>query len=281
MKSDFTSHPSPNKFATETVPSPVMLVGRLFLDVTKTIKGLFELGIIALTTLATHSLNPKYSFWPALRAQVAKSGVRLFIWASILAAGLGAVVVGQMLGVFTDFGAQNYFGTILVSTVINEIGPMAMGILTVSVVGTATVIDLASARTTGALELTSANSRDQIYTIVVPRVIGFGFSILCLSIYFILMTLFFAYLIIFIENIALSPTAYINQVIEALSWESFILLANKSFCFGAIIGIVSCYEALVRPIRLAHLSVATIRTVMESVLLCALVDTLFIVYLLL
>ena len=281
MKSDFPEQETSKNLQSVEIDSPLALIGRASLDLARTFSGLIKLGIIALTTLITRSLEPNHLLWHGLRAQVAKSGVRLFLWATVLSAGLGAVVVGQMLGVFTDLGAHNYFGTILVSTVINEIGPMAMGILTVSVIGTATVIDLASARTTGALQLTEANSRDQIYSIVVPRVVGFGFSIFCLSIYFILMTLLFAYLIIFIENIALSPTAFINQVTEALSWESFILLAIKSFSFGGIIGIVSCYEALVRPIELAHLSAATIRTVMESVLLCASIDTLFIAYLLL
>lgn len=256
-------------------------LGRFTLDAINTIRGLLCLGVISLAALLRQIVFNRTSLWAPLRSQIARGGVRLLIWATFLAAGLGIVVVGQLIGAVTLVGSYASLGAILASTVIYELGPIAMSILVLSVTGTATVIDLGTARTTGRLLLGSENSQEAIEAIVIPRILGFVFSILCLTVYFVFLTLLFAYFVIFLQDIALKPTAFLHQITEALSVRSFVLIGMKSFCFGSVIGLMCCYEALVRPIELEHLSSATIRAVMGSIILCAFLDILFIAYLLL
>ncbi len=256
-------------------------LGRFTLDAVETAFGLLKLGVITLTAFLRHASSPSTPLWAPLRSQIARSGVRLLTWATFLAAGLGIVVVGQVFGVVTLVGSNASFGAILASTVIYELGPIAMSILVLSVNGTATVIDLATARTTGQITFNDRQTRAAVEGIVIPKVLGFVFSIFCLTVYFVTLTLVFAYFVIFLQNVALSPTAFIHQITEALSVRSFVLIGMKSLCFGSIIGLVACYEALVRPIELEHLSSATIRAVVGSIVLCAIIDILFIGYLLL
>ena len=56
-----------------------------------------------------------------------------------------------------------------------------------------------------------------------------------------------------------------------------VLLALKTFSFGVVIAIVTCYYGLAQPLRLEHVSRATVRAVTQSVIVCVLVDALFIV----
>lgn len=256
-------------------------LGRFSIGITATISGSFALSLITLTSLLTRPDDKQAPLWPLLRHQIARSGVRLLPWVTLLAAGLGLIVIGQMLGVFAGFGANRYLGAILVSSVIHELGPIVVSVLVLSVVGTATVIDLATARVTGRLDLLNKRPQDIARTLIVPRVIGLSISIFCLTIYFITLTLIFAYSIVLLQDVPLAPIAFVRQIVDALTWESFLLIGMKSFSFGSIIGIVACFEGLVRPIEMDHLSAATIRTVMGSVTLCTFLDVAFLSYLLL
>ena len=138
---------------------------------------MLALSVITLTALLPFLHSNKTPLWPLLRRQIARGGVRLLTWATLLAAGLGIVVVSQILGVFSGLGANDYLGAILVSTVIHELGPIAMSILVLSVVATAMVIDLGTARVTGRIQVIGVRAGDVERTIIDPRVLGLGLSI--------------------------------------------------------------------------------------------------------
>jgi ABC-type transporter Mla maintaining outer membrane lipid asymmetry permease subunit MlaE len=58
-------------------------------------------------------------------------------------------------------------------------------------------------------------------------------------------------------------------------------LALKSGFFGVIIAVVSCFHGLAQPLRLEELSRVAIRAVAQSVIICMVLDALFLlVYLL-
>lgn len=255
--------------------------GRIVIDIWETLSGLIRLAFLCVITVLSKAPAHSPKLGPGIRRQIARSGVNLLPWATLLSAGLGLVVVGQMLGVFTGLGAPQYLGAILVSTVVHELGPIVVGVLVLSIAGTATVIELGTHRAIPASLSQPRPARETLRHVVLPRVIGYGFATLCLAIYFITLTLLFAYLIVFLQNVPLTPVAFATNIAEALTWESFVLLVVKAFSFGAIIGVVACYEGYLRPISLDQLSRATIRTVVEGIILCGLVDSLSITYLLL
>ncbi len=70
---------------------------------------------------------------------------------------------------------------------------------------------------------------------------------------------------------------YFAQLAGSLTPLDFITLALKTVFFGAIIAIVTCYHGLAQPLRLEEVSSATISAVAQSVVLCMLLDALFIV----
>jgi phospholipid/cholesterol/gamma-HCH transport system permease protein len=61
-----------------------------------------------------------------------------------------------------------------------------------------------------------------------------------------------------------------------LTWQDFVLLTLKSCSFGIIIAIVACFHGLARPLRIEEVSQATTRAVVQSIVLCTLLDALFI-----
>ena len=81
----------------------------------------------------------------------------------------------------------------------------------------------------------------------------------------------------FVQDVPLRPGDYVRQLAGALSGLDFALLAIKTFCFGSIIALVTCYHGLAQPLRLEEVSRATVAAVAQSVIACVLLDALFII----
>jgi len=80
-----------------------------------------------------------------------------------------------------------------------------------------------------------------------------------------------------VQDVPLLPGDYLRQLAGALSGLDFVLLAVKTFAFGAIIALVTCYHGLAQPLRLEEISRATVAAVAQSVVACVLLDALFII----
>jgi ABC-type transporter Mla maintaining outer membrane lipid asymmetry permease subunit MlaE len=50
----------------------------------------------------------------------------------------------------------------------------------------------------------------------------------------------------------------------------------KSCLFGALIAVITCYHGLAQPLRLEHVSQATVRAVTQSIIACVALDAVFI-----
>jgi phospholipid/cholesterol/gamma-HCH transport system permease protein len=149
-------------------------------------------------------------------------------------------------------------------------------------IGTAIVIELGTARALGEVEALETLGIDPIHYLVVPRVAGLAISISALTVYFILLALVSGYIFIFLQDVPLRPADYINQLASVLTWQDFALLALKTCTFGIVIAIVTCYEGLARQLRLEDVASVTTSAVVNSLVICVLLDGLFIVvYLLL
>lgn len=212
-----------------------------------------------------------------IRAQVHRAGVRLLPITSFVALALGLVVIGQTVSLLSRVGATKYAGTIMVTAVVRELGPLITALLVLARVGTAIVIELGTARALGEVEALEALGIDPIHYLVLPRVAGLALSIFALTVYLILMSLFAGYLFAFLQDVPLMPGDYFSQLAASLHWEDFVLLALKTWSFGSVIAVVTCYHGLARPLRIEEVAEATTRAVVESLVVCTLVDAMFIV----
>jgi phospholipid/cholesterol/gamma-HCH transport system permease protein len=197
--------------------------------------------------------------------------------ARFLALALGLVIIGQTVSLLSRVGATNYAGTIMVTVVVRELGPLITALLVLARIGTAIVIELGTARALGEVEALEALGIDPIHYLVLPRVAGLALSNFALTVYLILMALFSGYLFAFLQDVPLTPGEYFNQLASSLRWQDFALLGLKTCLFGSIIAVVTCYHGLARPLRIEEVAEATTRAVVETVVVCTLMDALFIV----
>ena len=102
-------------------------------------------------------------------------------------------------------------------------------------------------------------------------------GMLALTVYLILGALLSGYLWAFLQDVPLRVSDYFRQLAASLSGLDFALLALKTWAFGFIIAIVTCYHGLAQPLHLEEVSSATVRAVAQSVIACVLLDALFII----
>lgn len=256
--------------------------GRRTLGFGESLHSLGAFALIALGVGATKFRVSSRVVHPLIVREIHRFGVRLLPIAAFLGAALGLLIIGQTVSLLTKIGAQDHIGTVMVTVVVRELGPLAAVLLVLVRVGTAIVVELGTARALGEVEALEALGIDPVHYLVVPRLIGMMVAVLALTVYLILVAFGAGYLFAFLQDVPLQPAHYFGQIAGALRWQDFVLLTLKTVTFGFAVAVVVCFEGLARPLRLEDVPQATTRAVVRSLTACVLADALFIViYLLL
>lgn len=253
-------------------------IGRRLIRFLVTVQGLGAFALITLGVMVKKFGVARTVIFPALRLELARSGLQLLPMFLFISSALGLVVIGQTVSWQSKLGANNQFlGTIMVYLVVRELGPFVTAMLVLARPGTANVIELGTARALGEVEALEVLGIDPIHYLVMPRVIGMALGVLALAVYFIISALIFGYVWAFIQNIPLRPGDYFRQLADSLSSLDFAVLAVKSSLFGMAIATITCYHGLAQPLGLEEVSRATVRAVAQSIVACVLIDALFII----
>jgi phospholipid/cholesterol/gamma-HCH transport system permease protein len=257
-------------------PSYANFIGRKLLRFILTVQGLGAFALITLGVIVTKFGVAVRVIQPMVRVHLARAGLRLLPMTLFVSFALGLVVIGQAVSWLSRVNANQYLGVIMVVVVVRELGPLLTALIVLSRTGAANVIELGTARATGEVEALEALGIDPVHYLVVPRVIGMALGIFSLTMFFIIGALLSGYLWAFIQDVPLRPGDYFAQLAGSLRVLDFVVLALKSSLFGAIIATVTCYHGLAQPLRLEEVSSATVRAVAQSLVLCILLDALFI-----
>jgi len=252
-------------------------LGRGLFHFLLTMQGLGAFALITLGVMITRFGDARLVIRPRVFQEAGRAGLRLLPMFLFISAALGLVVIGQTVSWLTRVGAINFLGTVMVVTVVRELGPLVTAVLLLARVGTANVIELGTARAMGEVEALEALGIDPVHYLVVPRVIGTALGMFALTVYLILGALLSGWVWAFLQDVPLRLGDYSRQLASALSGLDFVLLALKTLAFGFIIAVVTCYHGLAQPLRLEQVSSATVAAVAQSVIACVVLDAVFII----
>ena len=239
-------------------------------------QGVGAFALITLGVILTKLRSAPEVTFPAIRRELARSGLRLLPLFLFMSAATGLVVIGQAVLWLGRVGANTLLlGPIVVYAVVRELGPLLTALLVLSRSGTANVIELGTARALGEVEALEAVGIDPLHYLVMPRVIGMALGVLSLTVYFIIGTLVFGYLCAFLNNVPLRPGDYFGQLAANLTGLDFVILGVKSCGFGVLIAVITCYHGLAQRLQLDEVSRATVRAVGQSIIACVLLDAVF------
>ncbi len=242
-----------------------------------TIQELAAFAVITLGVTVTKWNQSPRVIRPLIIRHIWQAGVRLWAMVAFIGLALGLVIIGQTVALLTRVDAQEYIGTVMVTVVFRELGPLLTAILVLARAGTANAIELGTARALGEVEALESLGIDPIHYLVVPRVIALATAVVCLTTYLIMVAMASGWAFAFAQDIPLTPAAYFGQISAELRVQDFVLLAVKTGLFGTVIAVVSCYHGLARPLQIEDVSHVTTRAVVESVVGCVVIDALFLV----
>ncbi len=246
--------------------------------IVRTLDVLRELAAFAVITLGvtlTKFNVSKRVVRPLVFRQIWDAGVRLLPMISFIGAAFGLLIVGQTVALLQKFGAQQYIGTVMVTVIVRELGPLLTALIVLARAGTSNVVELGTMRALGEVEALESLGIDPVHYLVMPRVIGLATAVFCLTTYLVLISIASGYVCAFVQEVPLTLASYLEQLGNALRWEDFALFALKTTLFGIIIAVVNCYHGLARPLRVEEVSQVTARAVVESVTGCVLLDAFF------
>jgi len=252
-------------------------LGRQIFLLLLTIQGLTAFALITLGVIFKKSRAARGVMQPRIRQEIHRAGVALLPMFLFVALALGFLVVGQTVSALAKVGATDYLGSTMVIVVVRELGPLLTAMLVLARVGTANVIELGTARALGEVEALEALGIDPVHYLILPRVLGMALGVFALTIYLVLGALASGCLFAFFTNETLTPSDYLRQIAEALTWLDFVLLALKTIAFGFFIAVVTCYHGLAQPLRLDEVSRVAVRAVTQGIIVCVLIDVVFIV----
>jgi phospholipid/cholesterol/gamma-HCH transport system permease protein len=251
-------------------------LGRKIFLLLLTIQGLGAFALITLGVIVKKFGVQRSVMQPLIRREINRAGVSLLPMFFFIAMALGFLVIGQTVSALAKVGATSYLGSTMVIVIVRELGPLLTAVLVMARVGTANVIELGTARALGEVEALEALGIDPVHYLIVPRVIGMALGIFSLTIYLIIGALASGCLFAFLQDVPMTPGDYFKQIAEALDWLDFALLALKTVAFGFFLAIVTCYHGLAQPLRLEEVSRVAVRAVTQGIVVCVLIDAIFI-----
>jgi phospholipid/cholesterol/gamma-HCH transport system permease protein len=244
-----------------------------------TVHGLGAFALISLGVILRKWNVARNTIRPLIFHETARAGIKLLPMFAFVALALGFLTIGQVMSALTNFGAAGaiqYLGTIMVIAIMRELGPLLAAVLVLARIGTANVIELGNARALGDVEALETMGIDPVHYLVMPRVIGMTVGVFSLTVYLILGTLAAGYLFAFLQDVPLTPSQYYLQLADSLTSLDFAVIAGKSLLFGFFIAIVTCYHGLAQPLRLEEVSRVAVRAVSQGIIICVVIDALFI-----
>lgn len=168
-------------------------------------------------------------------------GVRSLSTTLFISLFVGAIMAIQIYAQVRDFGAESYLGGLATSVTIRNLGPVLIAFLLSGKVGAYTSAELGTMKVTDQINAIRCLGADPIRYLVAPRMIAVTLSSFLLLTFGIFMTVLGG---IAISEIALGVNSlnYIHNIPSLVTGWSIGTGVVKSFVFGCLIGVISCYR---------------------------------------
>ena len=188
--------------------------------------------------------------WPrtvrhVLTRQILANGVDALGFVGFIALLTGASFVLQAQVLLPQYGTSDMMGKLLVTIIIRELGPLLISFLVIARSGNAIAIELGHMKIHGDLKALRIAGIDPGIFLVLPRVLGLCVSIVCLTIYFCVLSLASGWLlhVAFQRDLA-GSIDFLDSIAGAIGTADVLNLIAKTVAPALAIGMISCTEGL-------------------------------------
>ncbi|MBW8523771.1 ABC transporter permease [Chryseobacterium chendengshani] len=183
---------------------------------------------------------PPYEFKELIR-QCYNIGNRSLLLVMVTGFILGLVFTLQSRPTLEQFGAESWIPSMISISIIREIGPVIIALISAGRIGSGIGAELGSMRVTEQIDAMEVSGTNPFKYLVVTRIVA---STLMLPLLIIVGDSISLVGSAMVENLKsdVSYILYFNKVFNAIEFGDIIPAAIKSFFFGFAIGLVGCYK---------------------------------------
>lgn len=153
---------------------------------------------------------------------------------------LGIVLAIQGAGQFAKLGAVDATAGLVSFSILREIGPLITAVIVIGRSGSAITAELGTMKVSEEIEALTIMGIDPVKFLVVPRLLAMMIMMPALTVVGEGIGLFGGWLIA-VTSLHLDPFFYVHNSIIPVEQKDLFTGLLKAFCFGGIVGTVSCF----------------------------------------
>lgn len=227
-----------------------------------------QVGRVAMFVGDTFRQMPRGLLAPRLLVdEMHAIGVQSLVLVLVVSLFTGAVAAVQAAYQFSTIVPMKYIGSVIMRSVIIELGPVLTGLIVGGRVGASIAAELGTMRVTEQIDALDAMAVNPIRYLVVPRVVAAIIMLPALVALADAIAIYGGYLVS-ITSLGVSTHTYVVGLKQFFHMKDLWSGMVKSTCFGAIIGWMGCYYGFRTEGGAEGVGVATTRAV---VAICVLV----------
>lgn len=206
-----------------------------------------------------------HTIFSVISAQIYFTGFQALTLVGVMALASGSIVILQSSSNLNLLGGSQMIGNILVAIVVRELGPLMTALVVIARSGTAVASEVGNMCANREIEALEAIGINPLSYIVFPRLIGGVISVVCLSLFFVLVALGGGF--VFTKMLhGLSTSFYFDSLANAIDGHDLWLFLLKNSFSGMIIFVVSCYQGLSVKRSPTEVPIRTTQAVVHSII---------------
>ena len=183
---------------------------------------------------------------------------------TVLALAAGGVAILQSSAQLSFLGGTEMLGSLLVVTIVRELGPLVTALIVIARSGAAVASEIGNMRVNREIEALEVMGINPLSYIVFPRIVGGMISVLCLAYYFNLISLIGGF---FVSSAIhdLPFSFYFESLANAFVAEDVILFFVKNGFSGLMIFSIACTQGLSVALSSHEVPQVTTKAVVHSI----------------
>jgi len=183
----------------------------------------------------------------------------------------GAVAAVQAAYQFSSVVPMRYLGSVILRSVIIELGPVLTALVVGGRVGAAIAAELGSMKVTEQIDALRAMGVNPIRHLIIPRIIAATVMLPVMTVFSDAIAVFGGF-VVAIFSIGVAPGTYVNSLKDFFYVKDLASGLIKALCFGNIIGTMGCFYGFRTEGGAEGVGTATTRAVVASCVLVLIVD---------
>ena len=208
----------------------------------KVLSFMYFLG--GLTNLAVQTVyltfKPPYKY-ERIVEQAKKAGYDSFLIVSLVALFIGFIFALQTAYFMQRLGSELYIASMVALSIVRELGPVITALIVAGRVGASNAAELGSMQVTEQIDALETLATNPVKYLVVPRFVALGIMLPILTLYANIIGILGSYLICTIK-LGITSSMYMHVTFSSLLYKDLFTGLFKSWIFGMLIALISCYE---------------------------------------